>query len=227
MPKELKPARRRKFDPEFRFVLALDPALEGWRAWAAQWWSCLKNPNKNHQAALTQFFVHYLHGHGLHVRPPAEFFAAGTALPDLDAALGLEKLSATTAKRKHDIVCDFLDWVLRTKLAESDAHGHRVVPAHLANPFPRMRHKQHGKQSDLTFAHVPTLDPRLDDWRQLAAEWLREQTAGVSLRRTALDKFLVDYLHGRDLERNPVKFLLRETPKPDFTQVLVASRKRL
>jgi hypothetical protein len=27
-----------KFDPEFRFLLDLDPALEGWRAWAAEYW---------------------------------------------------------------------------------------------------------------------------------------------------------------------------------------------
>lgn len=33
--------RIEEFDPEFRFLLDLDPALEGWCAWAAEYWTGL------------------------------------------------------------------------------------------------------------------------------------------------------------------------------------------
>jgi hypothetical protein len=47
----------------------------------------------------------------------------------------------------------------------------------------------------------------------------------VDARRLALDKFLIHYLHGQNLERNFGRFLLRETEKPDFAQVIVASKR--
>ncbi len=226
------PRRRRgqkrlveKFDPEFRFLLDVDPALEGWRAWAAAYWAGLPNTTSTMPSAMTAFLVTYLHGQGLHTLPPEEFFARNKALPAPDAALGLALLNDVAAKTKHDHVSDFLDWILREKLSIPDADGHRVVPAHLANPFPRKRAKQHGKSSDLSFAHVLKLDPRLEEWRCLAAEWMKDQKAGVNPRRVAIDSFLVQYIRGQELERNYGRFLLRETEKPEFAQVMIGNKR--
>lgn len=214
-----------KFDPEFRFLLNLDPALEDWRAWAAEYWAGLPRTSSNIQTALIAFLVSYLHGQGQHTLSPEAFFARARILPAPDAALGLALLSSeNNAQKKHDTVSDFLDWILRQKLSVLDADGHRVVPPHLANPFPRRRVKNHGKQSDLRFAHVLQLDPKLEDWRSLAAEWLTNQKSSVAQRRNALDRFLTHYLHGQNLERNFGRFLLRESEKPDFAQVIVAAK---
>lgn len=217
-----------KFDSEFRFLLELDPALEGWRAWAAAYWAGIPraSPTPNRQTALTAFLVSYLHGQGLHTLPAEEFFARDGALPALDAMLGLALISEKVAQTKHDYVSDFLDWILRHKLSVFDAEGHRVVPPHLANPFPRRTVKVHGKTSDLSFVHVRQLDPKLEEWRSLAAEWLRDQKENVSGRRYALDKFLIHYIHGQNLERNYGRFLLRSTEKPDFAQVIVGAKRR-
>ena len=78
-----------KFDPEFRFLHDLDPALEGWRAWAAEYWAGPHRTSSNMQAALVAFLVTYLHGQGLHTLPANEFFVREGALPAPDAALGL------------------------------------------------------------------------------------------------------------------------------------------
>ncbi len=161
-----------KFDPDFRFLLALDPALEGWRAWAAAYWAGLPRTNSDMQTALNAYLVNYLHGQGLHILTAEAFFAREGALPAPDTALGLALMNEHAALAKHDTVSDFLEWILREKLAQPDADGHRVVPPHLANPFPRRAVKVHGKTADLSFAHVLRLDPRLEDWRSLAAEWL-------------------------------------------------------
>ncbi|BAL23511.1 integrase family protein [Azoarcus sp. KH32C] len=214
-----------KFDPEFRFLLDLDPSLEGWRAWAAEYWAGLPKTHSTVQSALVAFLVTYLHGHGLQTLPPEAFFALDGALPAPDAALGLDLTNERSATNKHDVVSDFLDWVLLEKLAQPDADGHRVVPPHFANPFPRRRVKKPGKMSDLSFAHVLSLDPKLEDWRSLCAEWLKDQKAAVDVRREALDKFLTHYIHGQKLERNYGRFLLRETEKPDFAQVLVGAKR--
>lgn len=214
------------FDPEFRFLLEVDPALEGWRAWVAEYWTELPKIDRNIQSALTAFLVSYLHGQGLHTLQAEELFARDGGLPAPDAALRLGLFAREDgAQNKHDAVSDFLDWILRHKLSIVDAKGHRIVPSHLANPFPRRRVKNHGKQSDLTFSHVLQLDPKLEDWRKLAAEWLKDQKSAVNARRNALDKFLIHYIHGQNLERNFGRFLLRDAHKPDFAQVVVVAKR--
>jgi len=214
-----------KLDHEFRFLLDLDPALEGWREWAAEYLAGLPRARQQ-QSAMTAFFVTYLHGQELHTLSAEEFFARDGALPAPDTALGLALInSETSANRKHDDVSDFLDWVLREKLSVLDADGHRVVPPHLANPFPRRAVKMHGKASDLSFAYVLQLDPKLEDWRSLAADWIKDHKTSVHRRREALDYFLVRYIQGQNLDRNFGRFLLRETEKPDFAQVTVGAKR--
>ncbi len=218
-----------KFDPEFRFLLDLDPALEGWRAWAAEYWAAWRGPtpikDSRVKFSLNAFLVTYLYEQGLHTLSPEAFFARAGGLPAPDLALGLASLTDGSAKKKHDQVSDFLDWILREKLVVFDADGHRVVPPHLANPFPRKRNKKIGKTSDLSFAHVLLMDPKLEDWRSLAAEWLKDQKTGVDARRYALDRFLTHYIYGQNLERNYGRFLLRDTAKPDLTQVYVNAKR--
>ena len=215
-----------KYDPEFRFLLDFDPALEGWQAWAAEYWAGLPRTNANMQNALTAFLVTYLHGQGLHTLPPEAFFARDGALPKPDAAMGLALMSSEKiALAKHDYVSDFLAWILRQKLARPDADGHSVVPPNFANPFPRRSVKVLGKGSDLSFAHVLQLDPKLEDWRSLATEWLKDQKTSVHVVHFALDKFIVHYIHGQSLERNYGRFLLRETEKPNFARVIVGAKR--
>ena len=64
-----------KFDPEFRFLLALDPALEGWRAWAAEYFGSLEKNDSLTRTALSQFLTRYVHGQELYFLLPSEFFA--------------------------------------------------------------------------------------------------------------------------------------------------------
>lgn len=214
------------FDPEFKYLLDLDMAMEGWRLLAAEYWATQVSSRAFTRTALNSFLVHYLHGQGLHRLSAAEFFACNRLLPEPDVALGLAKLTQIGAKDKHDQVSDFLEWVLREKMAEPDDDGNRAVPANLHNPFPRRQAKQHGKTGDLRFTHVLLLDPKLDDWRQLAADWLADQKANVDFRRKALDKFLILYIYRCNLDRNYGRFLMRSTPKPAFADVLIEGKAR-
>lgn len=166
------------------------------------------------KSGLIVFLSTYLHAQGLHTLPPEKFFARNQALPRPDAALSLELMPQNEAQKKHAAESDFLDWILREKLAVPDADGHRVVPPHLANPFPKRPIKLHGKLANLSFSHVLLLDPKQEDWRSLAAEWLKNQKSNVHRRRAAVNTFLIRYIHGQNLERNYGRFLLRETWPP-------------
>jgi hypothetical protein len=46
------------FDPKFRFLLAIDPAFEDWRALAAEWYPSQICSNSK-ATALSAFFVRY------------------------------------------------------------------------------------------------------------------------------------------------------------------------
>lgn len=210
------------FDPEFRFLLEIDPDFEDWRALVAEWYLTRKSTKAN-ATALIAFFVRYLHALGRDKRPVA-LFEQANRLPDLWATLGLDYVTEAVANRQHDTISDLLDWVLRDKLAEPDAEGHLVVPTHLTNPFPRRQAKHNGRESDLSFSHVTALDPRMAHWRALAVEWLSAQKRGVPDCSKALDKFLVTYLIGHKLPHHPIEFLKRSTPKPVLSEVLVAGK---
>jgi hypothetical protein len=217
----------KNFDSEFCFLLDIDPALESWRTWAAEYWAGFPKIDANLQSPMTAFMVKYLHDQGLHILPAEAFFARDGCMPRLDTALGLDFLnSEVSSLRKHDAISDFMDWILRTKLAVPDADGDRIVPSHLGNPFPRMQDKNYDKKSDLNFAYTLKIDPKLNDWRSVAAEWIKNQKTSVSHRREAIDKFLIHYIHEQNLERNFGRFLLRETKKPDFVQVLIAAKRK-
>lgn len=222
MPKGKKAVQN--FDPGFRFLLALDPAFEDWRVLVVEWYAQQK-PSYSKAAVLSAFFVRYLHTQSLDKRP-ATLFDAGSRLPDLWATLDLDRHPEIDGKRQHDIISDFLDWVLRTTLAQPDADGHRVVPAHLKNPFPRLRPKATGKESDITFAHVLALDPRMVHWQELTAEWLGVQKSNVAIRRHSLDNFLLKYILACDLPRHPMVFLTRSTLKPSLSEILLKAKSK-
>jgi len=218
-----------KFDTEFRFVIDTNPELAPWADLLRDYWAA-ELPGKTartatwHASALTKFAIGYLHGQGLADLSVEAFFEKGRVLPSLQVVMEVNQ--SQSFRMQHDLAVDFLDWVLRERLSVEDADGHRIVPEHLALPFQRLQKKQHGKEGDLDFMHVLRLDPKWEDWRALAATWLKEQTGGVSSKRKALDGFLIDYLHGHDLDRNFGQFLLRSSLKPAFMDVQLAAKSK-
>ncbi|MFQ1641517.1 integrase family protein [Aeromonas veronii] len=200
------------FDPEFRFLLALDPAFEQWQVLASEWF--LKQPGfrtQTNAAPLTAFFVRYLYKLQLDKRPVA-IFEAGSCLPDLWTTLNLASYKSGAGIKLHDHISDFLQWVLHTHLTEPDADGFLVKPKHLHNPFPRLKIKITHKGADLNFDYVVAQDQRMSHWQKLAAEWLSQQKRAVPTWHVALDKFLVAYIIGCGLARNPITYLSRASP---------------
>ncbi len=66
----------------------------------------------------------------------------------------------------------------------------------------------------------------MQNWLVLAVEWLSQQKTSVAQCRYALDHFLVTYIIGCDLSRQPLDFLTRTTPKPLLPEILVKAKSR-
>lgn len=64
-----------------------------------------------------------------------------------------------------------------------------------------------GTKSDDTLSYATALDPHLEQWRVLAAEWLGTLREGKDITMLALKIFLVDYVHGQRLTTDPATFL--------------------
>lgn len=78
----------------------------------------------------------------------------------------------------------------------------------MANDAGKTKEKRiRGSKSDDTLAYATAIDPNLEQWRVLAAEWLGTLCEGKHQAMSALKTFLVDYVHGQRLETDPAKFL--------------------
>lgn len=64
-----------------------------------------------------------------------------------------------------------------------------------------------GTRIDDTIAYATTIDPRLEQWRVLAAEWIGTLHKGKAPAMDAIKIFLVNYVHGQRLETDPAIFL--------------------
>ncbi len=73
-----------------------------------------------------------------------------------------------------------------------------------------------GSSRDDELRYATVLDPNLEQWRNLAAEWLATVPMAKDLAMTALKLFLVDYLHRQRLETDPAKFLRSGYRPPGF-----------
>lgn len=72
------------------------------------------------------------------------------------------------------------------------------------------------RENDTSLGWVGRDYPQLAAWRDLAVEWLKGETRGVSRRLKALVAFFERYLVQQGLPLDPAEFLARSTVLPDF-----------
>ena len=222
-PRQRKKSLGKTTDGEFHYLLDIDPEFEAWRVLAAEWVTAKKLTKKQY-LSLGDFFFDYLHKLQLSKNPEI-LLNKNHSVPSLWEGLQLDTLrNEGGAKGSHDTIVDFIDWVLNQKFSETNAQGHRIVPSHLRNPFPRRQTKVLGKSSDIELRHLTEYDPSMEDWRSIGSEWFNEQRSGSNSKLIALNKFLRGYIAERGLDRNPYNYLRRDALKPRFIDVLLASR---
>jgi hypothetical protein len=78
---------------------------------------------------------------------------------------------------------------------------------------------------DVEFLYLKTIDPNLEQWRVLAAEYVATLTASVDGGLNALKMFLVNYIHEQKLPTKPAEFLRADYEPPSFYELCLATRK--
>lgn len=78
---------------------------------------------------------------------------------------------------------------------------------------------------DVAFLYLKDIDPKLEQWRVLAAEWVATLTASVDVGVNTLKLFLVDYVHEHRLPTDPAAFLRSDYKPPCFYEICLARRK--
>ncbi len=81
------------------------------------------------------------------------------------------------------------------------------------------------KSEDLDFTYITRLDPELEEWRAMAAEWIKGQRRSQPKKKTSLDKFFVDFIHGLGLPKFPSEFFSAAYEPPSFHDRLQLKQK--
>jgi Putative phage integrase len=74
--------------------------------------------------------------------------------------------------------------------------------------------KIRGSTKDVECRYATALDPRLDQWRVLAAEWLATVKEAKPKAMESMKVFLVRYVHGQRLDVDPAKFFRKGNSTP-------------
>lgn len=210
---------------EFTHLLELDPALEEWRRYAMRWVAQVGD-NHHRRTALNTFFKDFIVGLSL-PRDPIEFFDARVDVPEF---WGVIQSGSTSAYNKNNLVHSFLEWALR------DARRGFTESFELRNPVsrrfgtggqnngnkPRIAAPHGwGAAKDAEFNYFLSIDPKLEAWRKLAADYHKPLRGNRAARvRNALNIFVKDYVVARSLPRDPIEFFKTASSLPPFWEVL-------
>ena len=158
-------------DPEFKYVVRINPQLEKWRSLAAEWFKDQKRGRSVRRVAIDKFFLLYLHKLKLTMNPYSLLHRSYAAPSFWDV---INPRNSCT-NNYNNYASDFLDWILQTKLSVEDDYGRSVVPAEYRNPISRRydRKLNHGEtfRSPLPYRYIRELrgmlcqGPRFGDWK--------------------------------------------------------------
>lgn len=137
MTKRKPPALVKSRDLEFNYVLAIDPEVEPWRAFAAAWYDKQIGGRAAKRLALDKFLSNYLPRLGP-AKFPQIFLLRSTKVPSItDLLHGTTKPKGVSKTVNH--LHDFINWVLEEAITIEDDNGHKIVPAEFHNPIPRRK----------------------------------------------------------------------------------------
>lgn len=166
-PRKSVKALNKSGDLTFRYILAINPRMAAWVAYAAEYIETLRNNQAPRKKALDSFLNRYIVAQN-QAYDPLEFLKRTTPKPNLvDVLVNTRKrtrnmpASTDTPARgeikENSYVADFIDWVLLEKLSVEGEHGERVIPAVFHNPIGRMSQAGTGVPSETVKNALPMI----------------------------------------------------------------------
>lgn len=209
-------------DEGFLWLTAAERRLEAWRRYGANYLGLAVRNRHQIRVAIQHFFEKCIVGN-IDRFNPSEVFHVTADLP------GPEDLFPNFSKgsQKHSLLAlgDFLDWVLNQERALSN----NAPGCDWRNPYPPPR-KEHqrkqrmdGRSTDQEFKWILEIDPEMEMWRVLAANYTSQVLSKQPYRWRAcsqflgwfLDRYIVDLNQPRD----PLTFLDVDYTPPLITTV--------
>lgn len=132
-------------DLDFTHITKLDPELEEWRAFAAEWIKEQRRIQDRKRDTLSKFLSSYIHGLGLE-KYPVKFLASSYEPP----VSFYDHLQVKKKAEMSNYIVDFLDWVLETHFSAEDDDGHKVNAPGFRNPFSKQKAKGGAAESNKT-----------------------------------------------------------------------------
>ena len=206
-----------RVDELFGALTEKDAKFATWISLAKEWFCTVPAEKRGISLdALQRFFVSYLLEHKV-VEKPRQFFLLKTS-DELPLISSVFRFSAAGDLDRFVQLNAFLDWTLISCRLSQETHG---------NPFSSSRLGARSRTriaDDKDLLYLSRLDPLMEDWRRLAAEWLSRSPKQYSHRIWALSYFFRRYIIPLKLDRNPIAFLSAHTANPPFLDVYLASK---
>lgn len=213
----------RQVDPTLSWIPLEFPWLERWRDLALQWLASQDRTSGNMLQSLSLFLDRFLVQEQLPT-DPSILLKKDFPFPDFfEAACPKSDQGAV----RNNWIRTFLAFVLEENFSIVEpTTGLKVIDPAYHNPVLRRntrnfsvipdRLKGVNRTTDLNFTWVKEKYPQLEDWRLLAAVWIREETLSVGVKLQTLSIFLERYIVGQGLPVVPVRFLQRDLVLPSF-----------
>lgn len=193
------------------------PEWQEWRSFGIEWLNGSDKDTETKRTALSFFFLYYLSERKLNISPMV-FLDVDFSAPSYEDTLNEYPMHSEAWHRNHDYVVDFLDWIMGAYQTKVPKGGTPTVPLNIRNPFARKKIKRHGVREDTELKYLTQCDPRMEDWRVLAAEWVNspDQERDYATKLNAFKIFFCDYVINCKLTSNPYTFLRKDYVKPPF-----------
>ena len=132
-------------DLDFTYIHRLDPELEEWRIFAAEWIKLQKRSQKGKKEGIDKFLINYIHGLGL-PKFPSNFLSTGFQPPSF-----FDLLKPMVQKsRLNNVAVEFLDWILENHFSAENDHGVKLIAPGFANPFTKKKSGDRYTESNKT-----------------------------------------------------------------------------
>ena len=199
----------------FKYLLKIDKGFEDWHLLADKWIKSECTSKTKSRPALKTFFIDYIAKLNISKRP-SDLLNVSYSPPPLDNVL---KLKTETAITYHDLICDFLDWVLENKNIEAQT-SKDSYETRFHNPFTRKRWKRESLKVDTNFTYILNLNPNLEHWCKLGGEWLGLQSTAIERRCASIKVFFWDYIHGLKIDTKVYNFYRIDHICPELSRVI-------
>ena len=135
-------------DDQLCYATRINPNLEQWRAYGAEWLSTLRRNKAGAMAGLKIFLIDYIHSQQLET-DPKKFLYAGYRAPCIYGVFFKAYTTRRSIQIAFRLLCRFIEYVLTQHFSVEDDFGNNIVSPAFRNPLPSLPDEVEGHRGPL------------------------------------------------------------------------------